>query len=138
MNNSPKLKLLYLTKIMLDKTDPQNSITTDVIIDELAAYGIKAERKAIYDDLKKLEIFGIDIEKTKSKTTGYFVASRQFTLPELKLLVDAVQSSRLITPKKSDELIQKLSSLTSVAQAKQLKRQVFVSGRAKALNESVY
>ena len=80
----------------------------------------------------------MDIKRVKSKTVGYYVASRQFALPELKLLVDAVQSSRLITSKMTDQLIQKLAALTSVAQAKQLRRQVFVAGRARTPNESVY
>ena len=80
----------------------------------------------------------LDIETRRSKTTGYYVASRRFELPELKLLVDAVQSSRFITSKKSEELIKKLSSLTSGEQAKQLRRQVYVTGRAKAVNENVY
>jgi len=125
-------------KILLEKTDAQNPLTINGIISELSCYGISAERKSLYIDLETLREFGLDIETTRSKTTGYYVASRQFELPELKLLVDAVQSSRFITSKKSDELIQKLSTLTSVAQAKQLKRQVYVSGRAKSFNEAAY
>ena len=138
MPSSPKLKHLYLMKIMLDKTDSQNPMTVPEIIDDLAQYGIKAERRAIYDDLNVLRVFGIDIKKVKSKTVGYYVASRQFALPELKLLVDAVQSSRLITSKMTDQLIQKLAALTSATQAKQLRRQVFVAGRSRTPNESVY
>jgi len=138
MPGSPKLKPLYLMKIMLEKTDAQNPITVTEIIAELAEYGIKAERKAIYDDFNVLRAFGIDIEMIKTKTVGYYVASRLFDLPELKLLVDAVQSSRFITSKKSGALIQKLSSLTSAAQAKQLNRQVYVTKRAKAFNESAF
>jgi len=136
MPGSPKIKPLYLMKIMLDKTDLQNPITVPEIIAELAGYGIKAERKTVYDDLNVLRTFGIDIERVKTKTVGYYVASRLFDLSELKLLVDAVQSSRFITRKKSESIIQKLSTLTSMAQAKQLNRQVYVIGRAKAFNES--
>jgi predicted DNA-binding transcriptional regulator YafY len=80
----------------------------------------------------------LDIETQRSKTTSYYIANRQFELPELKLLVDAVQSSRFITKKKSNELIAKLSSLTNEAQAKQLRRQVYVAGRAKSFNEMSY
>jgi predicted DNA-binding transcriptional regulator YafY len=108
------------------------------IISTLAAYDIKAERKSIYGDMELLRQFGIDIEIQRNKTVGYFVADRQFELPELKLLVDAVQSCRFITNKKSEELINKLSSLTSSQQAKQLHRQVFVADRAKTINETVY
>jgi len=137
-SSNQKLKPLYLLKLLLDKTDSQNTLTIAEILNELAGYGIKAERKSIYSDIEILRGFGIDIETRRSKTTGYYVASRRFELPELKLLVDAVQSSRFITSKKSEELIRKLSSLTSGEQAKQLRRQVYVAGRAKAVNETVY
>lgn len=131
-------KLLYLMKIMLDKTDEQHPMTIAEIITALAAYDIRAERKSIYSDFELLRQFGLDITTQRSKTTGYFVAERQFELPELKLLVDAVQSSRFITKKKSEELIKKISSLTSGEQAKMLRRQVYVADRAKTINETVY
>ena len=131
-------KLLYLMKIMLDKTDEQHPLTIAEIITELAAYNILAKRKSIYSDLELLRQFGLDITIHRSKTTGYFIAERQFELPELKLLVDAVQSSRFITKKKSEELIEKISSLTSTEQSKMLRRQVYIADRAKTLNETVY
>jgi predicted DNA-binding transcriptional regulator YafY len=133
-----KLKLLYLSRTLLEKTDEQNPITTGELISELEAYGVGIERKTLYADIELLRHFGLDIETYRSKTTSYYIASREFELPELKLLVDAVQSSRFITEKKSEALIKKLSSLTSAAQAKQLRRQVYVAGRAKAMNEAVY
>jgi len=113
-------------------------MTAQSLVDALAAYDVPANRKSIYDDIEALKQFGLDIEHHRGKNGGYYVASRDFELPELKLLVDAVQSSRLITNAKSRELIKKISKLTSEAQAKQLKRQVFISGRAKNLNETVY
>ena len=133
-----RTKLLYLMKIMLEKTDEQNPLTTNEIISELASCDVQAKIKSIYTDFDLLRQFGIDIESQRSKTTSYYVAGRQFELPELKLLVDAVQSSRFITKKKSEELIKKLSSLTSNEQAKLLRRQVYVADRAKTLNETVY
>ena len=138
MSPNQRSKLLYLMKIMLDKTDEQNPLTIGEIIAELGAYGISAERKSIYTDFELLRQYGLNIEAQRSKTTSYYIAHRQFELPELKLLVDAVQSSHFITEKKSEELISKLSSLTSAAQAKQLQRQVYVAGRAKTMNETVY
>ena len=140
MPSSPnqRLKHLYLMKILLEKTDEQNTMTVAEIISALSVYGITAERKSIYTDMELLRQFGIDIETQRSKTVGYYVANREFELPELKLLVDAVQSSRFITQKKSGELIRKLSSLTSSEQAKQLRRQVFITGRAKTINEKIY
>ena len=140
MPSSPnqKMKLLYLMRVLLERTDEDHALTIQEILSALSGYGIKAERKSIYTDLELLRQYGLDIEMVQTKTFGYYVASRQFELPELKLLVDAVQSSRFITRKKSEELIKKLSSLTSVHQAKQLRRQVFVADRPKAINESVY
>jgi len=140
MPSSPnqRAKLLYLSRILLDKTDALNPMTASEIIGELAAYDIKAERKAIYADFELLRQFGLDIETTRDKSTRYYIAERQFELPELKLLVDAVQSSRFISEKKSEELIAKLSSLTSEAQARQLQHQGYVAGRAKSMNEAVY
>ena len=137
-SSNQRAKLLYLMKILLDRTDEQNPMTIAEIITALDTYGIQAERKSIYTDFELLRQFGLDIETQRSKTTGYYVAQRQFELPELKLLVDAVQSSRFITKKKSEELIKKLSSLTSGEQAKLLRRQVYVADRAKTLNETVY
>ena len=101
-------------------------------------YGIKAERKSIYDDLEALRQLGMDVQCRKGHTPGWFIGEREFQLPEVKLLMDAVQSSRFITQKKSDALLSKLESLASVHQARQLQRQVYVSGRIKVMNESIY
>lgn len=133
-----KLKMLYLMKILLERTDEQHSITVPEMIGELAKLGISAERRSIYDDIEYLKLFGLDICTRKSKTTDYFVASREFELPELKLLVDSVQSSKFITRKKSLELISKIEKLTSKECAKQLHRQVFFTNRVKTLNERIY
>lgn len=140
MPSSPnqKMKLLYLMRILLEKTDGEHALTLREILTELQGYGIQAERKSIYSDLELLRQYGIPIETRKSKSYGYYVDGGQFELAELKLLVDAVQSSRFISSKKSEELIKKLSSLTSVHQAKELKRQVYVADRPKTVNESVY
>jgi len=99
-SSNQKLKMLYLMKILLEKTDEEHTITLNDMIAELERYDITAERKSIYDDLEALRQYGIDIATRKSKTTDYFVASRLFELPELKLLVDIVQSSKFITHKK--------------------------------------
>lgn len=133
-----KQKLLYLRRIMLEKTDENHGLTSSEILAELAAYGIQAERKSLYDDLQVLEKFGMDICKTKSSTVKYYVGSRDFELPELKLLVDAIQSSKFITEKKSFSLIHKLEALASVYEGKELQRQVVISNRAKTMNERIY
>lgn len=125
-------------KILLEKTDEEHTITVPQMIDELAALGISAERKSVYDDLEYLKLFGLDICSRKSKTHDYFVGSRDFELPELKLLVDSVQSAKFITYKKSIELISKIEKLTSYENAKKLHRQVFVINRVKTLNEQIY
>jgi len=137
-SSNQKLKPLYLAKILTERTDEDNPLKTQEILEALAAYDIPADRKSIYDDMDALRQYGLDIEHRRGNDGGYFIASRDFELPELKLLVDAVQSSQLITGKKSRELIKKLSKLTSITQSKQLNRQVYMSGRIKALNETVY
>lgn len=133
-----KLKLLYLMQILLEQTDEEHHITVPEMIQELDALGISAERKSIYDDLEQLKTFGLDICTERGKTHGYFVASREFELPELKLLVDSVQASKFITRKKSMELISKIEQLTSRENAKKLHRQVYVLDRVKTVNEQIY
>ncbi|MDW5299560.1 MAG: WYL domain-containing protein [Sedimentibacter sp.] len=136
--SNQKLKLLYLLKILNEKTDTDHTLTVPEMILELKKYNISAERKSIYDDIESLKVSGIDILCRKSKTYDYFIASRTFELAELKLLADAVASSKFITEKKSRELIKKIGSLTSNHEAKQLVRQVYVAGRVKTINERIY
>lgn len=133
-----KQKLLYLQKIMLEKTDENHGLTANEIKQALEAYGIRTERKSLYDDLKILETFGLDICRTRTTTVKYYVGSRDFEVPELKLLVDAIQSSKFITHKKSLSLIKKLEGLVSENEGKQLQRQVYVSNRVKNVNEKIY
>lgn len=141
MPKSPnqKLKLLYIIKILGERTDEKHPLSTQELIAELAKYDISAERKSIYNDMEQLGRFGYDIGYVKVKSgSGYYLAGRDFELPELKLLVDAVQSSRFITLKKSRELIAKIERLSGHYEAKQLQRQVYVAGRIKTENESIY
>lgn len=115
-----KLKLFYLMKILMEKTDEEHTITVPEMIAELGKLGISAERKSVYDDLEYLKLFGLDVCSRKTRTHDYFIGSREFELPELKLLVDSVQASKFITHKKSMELISKIEKLTSEANAKKL------------------
>ena len=134
-----KIKILYLMQILLHETDEEHGLTLAQISEMLSARGIDAERKTLYDDIEILRVFGLDIEKRKEKNTvKYYVVSRDFELPELKLLVDAVQSSKFITHKKSNELIKKIEGFASKYDSQQLQRQVFVANRIKAMNESIY
>ena len=134
-----KLKLLYIVKILEKMTDEAHPMSTSRLIKELEKYEIGAERKSIYDDIAQLIDFGYDIVINRSKRDGgYYMASRQFELSELKLLVDSVQASRFITAKKSRELIQKLESMASDYDQVQLKRDVYVNNRVKTENESIY
>ena len=137
-SENQKRKLLVLLRLLMENTDEKHMLSVQDMIRMLGEEGIRAERKSLYDDLETLRECGYDVENRKSKTTGYYIASRQFELPELKLLADAVASSRFITEKKSDELIRKIEGLASVHEARQLQRQVFVQGRVKAMNEKIY
>lgn len=133
-----KLKILYLMKVFTEKTDEDHPMTVQDLIRYLDEWGITAERKTIYDDIETLRDFGMDILNRREKPSGFYLTSRTFELPELKLLVDAVQSSKFITQKKSLQLIRKLESLASVHEAKSLQRQVIVENRVKTMNESIY
>lgn len=134
-----KLKLLYLIKILTEETDETHALGTQELTRRLEEMGIHSERKSIYDDISCLQQFGYDILQRHSRQGGgYYLASRDFELAELKLLVDAVQSSRFITPKKSRELISKLEKLASCHDAGKLRRQVYVVGRIKTENEGIY
>ena len=137
-SENQKLKLLYLTQLLMEKTDEEHAVTMQEIIAYLQANHISAERKAIYQDIELLREFGMDILKKPGRPGGYALVSRQFELAELKLLVDAVQASKFITTKKSRQLIGKLETLCSKAQARQLHRQVVVTNRNKAVNENIY
>ena len=134
-----KLKLYYLSRIMLEKTDDEHSIEMTDIQRELERYGVTADRKSLYNDLEALRVLGIDIIGEKcGRYYFYHVGGKQFEIAELKLLVDAIQSSKFITEKKSNELIKKLTGFASEYEASQLKRQVVVQGRIKTMNESIY
>ena len=133
-----KLKILYLMKAFEEKTDREHPISVAEIIKYMDSYGISVERKAVYDDIETLRVFGMKIENRRGRPSGYFLADRKFELPELKLLVDAIQSSKFITEKKSNALIKKLETLVSKYDAQKLQRQVYVSGRIKTMNESIY
>jgi len=138
-SSNQKLKLMYLAKIFQEKTDEDHGITMPELIEELGRYDVKAERKSIYDDIEALKLLGLDVDKrAEGSRTEYYLASRDFELAELKLLVDAVQSSRFITRKKTEVLIRKIEGLASAHQAKQLARQVHVANRIKTMNESIY
>ncbi len=138
--NNQKFKFTYLMKIMLERTDDEHGLTMSQIMDELERYEVTAERKSIYADFADMtERFGIEIIKEQiGRETYYHVGARQFELAEVKLLIDAIQSSKFITQTKSRELIAKVKSFVSEHQARQLQRQVYISDRVKAMNESVY
>ena len=137
--SNQKFKLYRLAQIMMEQTDDEHYITMPEIIEELAKYDVTADRKSVYADLRDLSILGIEVEgEPIGNRYHYHVVSRAFELPELKLLVDAIQSSKFITEKKTNRLIKKLETLVSKYDAQKLQRQVFVSGRIKTMNESIY
>lgn len=134
-----KLKLYYLSKIMLEKTDEEHMITMPEIQKALEAYDVTADRKSLYDDLEQLKVLGVEVKGEKiGRNFYYHVSNKKFEIAELKLLVDAIQSSKFITEKKSKELINKLTSFASKYEESQLNRQVVVQGRVKTMNESIY
>ena len=138
-SETQRLKLLYLLKILSEETDDNHGLTLKEITAKLNAYAISADRKTLYSDFETLRNFGIDVISAKGgRDTYYHIGSRKFELPELKLLVDSVQSAKFLSARKSKELIKKIESLGSRHDAKHLQRQVWISGRIKTMNERIY
>lgn len=135
---SSKLKTLYIFKFLSEQSDESNPLSSVELIDMLAQKGIICERKSIYADVKMLNSIGFDIVTTLTPKRGFFMASRDFELPEVRLLIDAVSSAGFITPKKTKSLVKKLESLVSSNQAKQLVSQVYVDSNTKCDNEEIY
>ncbi len=130
-----KLKILYLMDLLLTNTDEEHPMAMRDIIEYLESCGISAERKSIYSDIEGLKLFGLDI---LSNAKGYYVVSREFELPEVKMLVDCVSASKFITEKKSEKLIKKIESLASRHEGYKLQRQVYIADRIKMANEDIY
>lgn len=131
-------RFLLLLQLLLEQTDETHHITVADILRFWGAHGIQANRKNVYSDIQLLMDFGVDVIRIRNMQNRYFIGSRLLELPELKLLVDAVESSRLITEKKSAALIEKLGRLTSQHNGALLKRPVYMDGTAKPDNEAVY
>ena len=138
MKNESQQALLLLRQYLYQQTDEQHPVSVTDILAFWQQHGIQAGRKSVYTDIELLQNAGMDIVCVKSSQNKYFVGQRLFELPELKLLVDAVESSRFITEKKSAALIKKLGHLTSTAQAEQLNRRIYMGGTPKPENESIY
>ena len=138
MKNESQYGLLLLRQYLYRQTDEQHPVSVTDILAFWQQHGIQAGRKSVYTDIELLQNAGMDIVCVKSTQNRYFVGERLFELPELKLLVDAVESSRFITEKKSTALIKKLGHLTSTAQAEQLNRRIYMGGTPKPENESIY
>lgn len=134
-----KLRILYLMDIMLQRTDDHHMLNAVELCDILEQeYSMSSDRRTIYSDLETLEKYGLDVQQKRGKNPGYYIGARDFELPELKLLVDAVQSSKFITENKSRELIRKLEKLCCRTDANILAKQVFVVNRPKTENETIY
>lgn len=133
-----KMKLLYIKEFLEKNSDDEHPVSVEDINDMLISKGIVCERKSIYADVKALKEYGMDILSVRQPKAGYCVCSRDFELPELRLLIDAVQAANFITPKKTKELIKKIGTLCSTQQAKMLEKQVYIEKRHKCLNEEIY
>lgn len=133
-----KLKLLYIKDYLERKSDEDNPVSADDLLEMLQEKDIRCERKSIYSDIDALKRFGVDIGTARLPKTGYCVLSREFELPELRLLIDAVQAANFITPKKSKELIKKIGTLCSEKQKSTIEGQVYIENRVKCTNEEIY
>lgn len=134
-----KMKILYLMRILLEETDQDHILNAEQLCQKMESrYALTCNRKTIYSDIDRLKKYGLMVQQLKGDKQGYFVEDRKFSLPELKLLVDAVQVSKFITKTKSRELIAKLETLTSKENAKQLQRDVVIYNRVKTDNDAIY
>ena len=144
-----KLKILYLMQAFMERTDREHPMSVPDLILYLDGYGISVERKTVYEDIETLRIFGMKIENRREKPSGYYLADRDFSFPELKILMDAVQSSRFITERQSRELVRKLEHLTSISELKKKQKkkkkktkrrqsQTSVLSGSKAVNREIY
>lgn len=133
-----KLKILYIMRILQEKTDKDHPISVREIVSALRSYGISVERKTVYDDIEALRAFGLKIGNRRGKLSGYYLEERTFELPELKFLMDAVQSSHFITRSQTQKLVRKLEGLASMPQARKLQNQVFTEPGVKTPNEEIY
>ncbi len=133
-----KLKLLYIKDLLERKSDEDNPVSVDMIIEMLEEKGITCERKSVYSDIETLRRYGMDIESARYPKPGYSLLARDFELPELRLLVDAVQAANFITQKKSKELIKKIGTLCSEQQKNTIEGQVYIENRVKCTNEEIY
>ena len=137
--DNPRLRILYILDYLQKNSHRDHPVGTPHLLAMLQEYhGLSCDRKTVYADIAALQEYGVDILSTAGRSGGYYIASRNFELPELKLLIDAVQSSRFLTEKKSRELIEKLCSQCSVHDAGLMRRDVLVSGRVKSMNETIY
>ena len=138
-SDNQKLKIFYILDYLQAHSNEKNPVRASDLISMLdRQHNIRCDRKTVYSDVAALQEYGIDIVSLPGKNGGYYIASRNFELPELKLLIDAVQSSRYLTEKKSRELIEKLCSQCNEQDAKLMRRTVLVSGRVKSMNETIY
>ena len=139
MPKSDKLKIFYILEYLQKNSHRDHPVRASELLHMLDRdYGIVCDRKTVYSDIAALQEYGVDIESLAGKYGGYYIASRNFELPEIKLLIDAVLSSRFLTEKKSRELIEKLCSQCSIYDASLVRRDVLVSGRVKSMNETIY
>ena len=138
-SDNQKLKIFYILDYLERNSGPDHPVRASELISMLEnKHNILCERKTVYSDIAALQDYGVDIVSLPGKNGGYYIASRNFELPELKLLIDAVQSSRFLTEKKSRELIEKLCNQCNEHDARLMRRDVVVSGRVKSMNETIY
>lgn len=133
-----KLKLLYIKDYLEKNSDEEHPVSVEMLMDMLEEKEITCERKSVYSDVKALKEYGVDIASVKKPFPGYAVLSRDFEVPEIRLLIDAVQAADFISPKKTRELIEKMGALCSAFQSRDLRKQVYIDNRVKCANEEIY
>ena len=137
-SDNQKTKILYILDYLQKNSHEEHPVRAQELMDMLGRHGISCDRKTIYSDIRALQDYGVDVICLPGKNGGYYIGSRIFEPYELKLLIDAVQSSRYLTEKKSRELIEKLCAQCNEQDAMLMKRTVLIAGRVKSMNETIY
>ncbi len=133
-----RIKLLKIWEILTQESDEEHPLSSLEIIDKLQSYGISCDRRTLYSDIEALNAFGYEVMSQRSATNEYWVAERSFDVPELHILIDAVQAAAFITKDKTNELVNKLASLAGSRRAEVIKNNTVTFNTTKSTNEHIY
>ncbi len=139
MDDSVKrIRIMKIWELLNTETDEEHPIKTEALLSKLEGLGIGCHRKTLYEDIKLLNAWGYEVMVNRAVSNEYYVVERKFDLPEIQILMDAVQAARFISPKKTEQFVEKISSLAGSNRAEVLRKNVVNFTVSKSTNEQVY